>query len=493
MSYVRTSVMFASFVLLSFMVFYDSVIFRHSALLVLLPLIPLVLVFVAAPAARTTWSETVALRKTFTWWQGIWLLLFLSALVFRMRAAQDIDQSPLDIWAIYRVGLMLIVGLILCARLLSDRTKWLSVLFSGTLGILVLYPLLSMVSTLWSVRPSWTFYKSVEYLVDLAAIAAVIATVRSLQEYRKLVNWTWTLLGLLVATAWLGAIFDPADALLGGQTLGPLTVRLEGVMPSVDANSIGEICAILALVALNRMLNGPKVKQNRGWYAALFAVSLVTLFVSQTRAAMLAFVIGLALLLILLRRAWLVLAFGAVSGFAVLIALSFTNFGRTFSNFLLRGQSVQSVQGLSGRMDVWQASFDAFLQRPWTGYGGFAGSRFVVLPGIASQGSASSALSTYVDSMLDLGIWGPALLAVVVVAMVWFMFRATRGHYVRSADRPLAVEMFVVFAVILVRSVVTSNMVGHPALAFLTVVGFIEVARRQFAAAQRLEILRRAA
>jgi O-antigen ligase len=357
----------------------------------------------------------------------------------------------------------------------------------------VLYPLLAMVSTLWSVRPSWTFYKSVEYLVDLAAVAAVIAAVRSLQEYRKLVNWTWTLLGLLVATAWLGAIFDPADALLGGQTLGPLTVRLEGVMPSVDANSIGEICAILALVALNRMLNGPKVKQNRGWYAALFAVSLVTLFVSQTRAAMLAFVIGLALLLILLRRAWLVLAFGAVSGFAVLIALSFTNFGRTFSNFLLRGQSVQSVQGLSGRMDVWQASFDAFLQRPWTGYGGFAGSRFVVLPGIASQGSASSALSTYVDSMLDLGIWGPALLAVVVVAMVWFMFRATRGHYVRSADRPLAVEMFVVFAVILVRSVVTSNMVGHPALAFLTVVGFIEVARRQFAVAQRMEILRRAA
>jgi hypothetical protein len=493
MSYVRTSVMFASFVLLSFMVFYDSVIFRHSALLVLVPLIPLVLVFVAAPAARTIWSETVALRKTFTWWQGLWLLLFLSALVFRMRAAQDIDQSPLDIWAIYRVGLMLIVGLILCARLLSDRTKWLSVLFSGTLGILVLYPLLAMVSTLWSVRPSWTFYKSVEYLVDLAAIAAVIGTVRSLQEYRKLVNWTWTLLGLLVATAWLGAIFDPADALLGGQTLGPLTVRLEGVMPSVDANSIGEICAILALVALNRMLNGPKAKQNRGWYAALFAVSLVTLFVSQTRAAMLAFVVGLALLLILLRRAWLVLAFGAVSGFAVLIALSFTDFGRTFSNFLLRGQSVQSVQGLSGRMDVWQASFDAFLQRPWTGYGGFAGSRFVVLPGIASQGSASSALSTYVDSMLDLGIWGPALLAVVVVAMVWFMFRATRGHYVRSTDRPLAVEMFVVFAVILVRSVVTSNVVGHPALAFLTVVGFIEVARRQFAAAQRMEIVRRAA
>jgi len=211
MSYVRTSVMFASFVLLSFMVFYDSVIFRHSALLVLVPLIPLVLVFVAAPAARTIWSETVALRKTFTWWQGLWLLLFLSALVFRMRAAQDIDQSPLDIWAIYRVGLMLIVGLILCARLLSDRTKWLSVLFSGTLGILVLYPLLAMVSTLWSVRPSWTFYKSVEYLVDLAAIAAVIGTVRSLQEYRKLVNWTWTLLGLLVATAWLG----------GGSNAGP--------------------------------------------------------------------------------------------------------------------------------------------------------------------------------------------------------------------------------------------------------------------------------
>src|SRR5450432_663982 len=172
MTGIRTAVQLSGYALLTFLVFYALPLFRHPAILLLVPLLPITLVFVVAPAAKTVFRESISLRTSFTWFQGLWLVLFLSGLVFRVRAAQDIDQSPLDVWAAYRVGLVIIVALVLCARLVSDQTRWLGALFSGTLGVLTIYTLLSVTSTAWSVRPGWTFYKSIEYFVDLAVISA---------------------------------------------------------------------------------------------------------------------------------------------------------------------------------------------------------------------------------------------------------------------------------------------------------------------------------
>ena len=496
MTAIRTSFQLAGFALLTFLVFSGPALFRHTTILILVPMLPLVLVFFVAPAAKTALHESASLLVSFTWWQGLWLLLFLSGLVFRMRAAQDIDKSPLDIWAVYRAGLVLIVGLVLSARLVSDRTRWLGSLFSGTLGILAIYSLVSLTSTLWSVRPLWTSYKSIEYLVNIATISAIVVSVRSIRDYQKLMNWTWTLLGLLVGSAWIGAIIDPADGLYSsGERIGPLTMRLEGVMPSLDANSIGEFCAILALVALNRILNEPQAKRNRGWYVALVSASLVTLIFSQTRSAMVAFVIGLAVLLFVMRRTVLIVAYAWISTLSAVIVLAFTNVGRTFYQFLLRGESVQTVQGLSGRLVLWQASYDAFLHRPWVGYGGYAGSRFVVLPTIglqaqtnASTSVASSVLSTYVDSALDLGVWGPLLITIILIGAASSLIKIARSRYMAASDRPLAAEMLAVLSVVIIRSFVTENIVGHASLAFLTVIGFVAVAQRQERAAMRVQV-----
>jgi O-antigen ligase len=170
--------------------------------------------------------------------------------------------------------------------------------------------------------------------------------------------------------------------------------------------------------------------------------------------------------------------------------LKFTNLGRTLTDFFLRGESAQTAQGLSGRMDVWQLSIDAFLRRPWTGYGGFAGSRFVIIPGTAWEASGgSSASNTYLDSLLGLGVAGPLLIVVVVAAAAWFLFQAIRNSQVTSSDRPLTIEMLVVLSVIAVRSLISSNITGHPPLGFLAVIGFVEVARRQRVGARRRRIL----
>ena len=248
-------------------------------------------VFVLPGATKTLYIESSALFSSFTWWQGVWLLMVLSGLVFRVREVQDINAQPLDAWAGFRIAVEGIVAVILISRLVSGRTPWLRTLFLGLLAIMTAFVVIDLVSTSWSVKPLWTFYKSTEYLVDLSVVAALITTLRSTEELEKFANWTWTLIGCLLVTSWVGAIIDPADALEKGYTLGPLQARLTGLIPSSVrpmplANSVQSSESWRCIVCWTIRTNDSPA----AGMLFLFAASMVTLVFSQTRSAIGAYV-----------------------------------------------------------------------------------------------------------------------------------------------------------------------------------------------------------
>src|SRR2546425_8324014 len=109
---------------------------------------------------------------------------------------------PIDAWAAYRIALVCLTALILLMRLALRQTPWIGSLFRGLVGTLAIYALISLFSTLWSIYPAWTFYKTMEYFVELAVLAAVLTTVRSTEAYKSLFDWTWVLLGGLLVTVW---------------------------------------------------------------------------------------------------------------------------------------------------------------------------------------------------------------------------------------------------------------------------------------------------
>jgi hypothetical protein len=458
--------------------FYAAAPFRHTSLNLLLVLSPILIVFAAVPALRTLVQESGKLATSFTWWHGLWFFLFLSGLVFRVRDESDIHQSAIDGWAAFRIGLDALIALVLVQRLVTGRTTWLRALFGGLIGIMAIYPLLGLVSSTWSVAQAFTLFRSVEYLLDLSLLAAIVMTLDSVEAYESFANWTWTLLGLLVLSAWIGAIVDPADGLLEGYSYGPIRVRLEGVCPILDANSIGEYCAILAGIALCRLLDDPERKYDRGWYRFLFAASVITLIFTQTRAAVAAFIFAVILIFVATRRFLLGALAGATASLGGLILLTFTNFGDTIGSFLLRGQSVAEAEGLSGRAELWQFALQKIAERPWTGYGGYAGGRFVVLPGLGIPGK-SDVLSTLVEALLDLGVWGPAALIAVFLGIWWCLIRASRISCLNPQKRHLALETMMAASVVSLRSIVAGNITSHAALAFLTVLGCSEFLRRQ--------------
>jgi len=415
------------------------------------------------------------------------MLLFVSGFVFRARTQADINDEPVDGWALFRIGLVFTVALVLFLRICLRRTRWPSTLFSGVIGVFLLYPLISLISTAWSVRAPWTLYKSLEFLTDVFVLAVIVATLQTARDYTKLVNWTWTLLGLLIASAWVGAIVDPSEALFSDPTVRimALPARLVGVVPVVACNELSAASAVLALVALCRLFTDPGAQNRKGRYRVLLIAAVATLIITQTRGAYASFLIGLVLLLILTHRYRLAAVAGITAALGGSALLLFTNFGTTAMSFLLRGQSVDQASGISGRGEIWQDSLSKILEHPWIGYGGFAGARFAVF----SQNSiGASSLNSYIDSALNIGVWGPMILLIVIVAVGWSLLKSIDGSELSRVDSCLALEMFMAFVIILVSSFESGDLVTHPPLFFLTILGASEVLRRE-RKSLRMEIL----
>jgi hypothetical protein len=468
----------AVFTVFGLLAFAFMVPFNSTLRVVLVLSAPLALVFVMPSVAHVLVKETAELGRSFTWWQGLWVLVLVSGLVFRLRDVQSIDAQPIDGWALFRIGVESIVGVILIGRLVSEKTRWLRALFCGLIGIMAIFVMIDLVSTVWSVRPAWTFYKSLEYLVDLSVLSAVIVTVGSADEFESFVNLTWTLLGLMLLTAWIGAVLDPADAIEKGFALGPLQARLTGLIPNISANSIGEYSAILGIVALCRLIYDPERKFDRRWYCFLFIAAMATLVFSQTRSAIGGFIFAALVLLVVTRKILYGLVVGAVGAMMGVILVLFTDFGNVVWTYLLRGHDIQQAQGLTGRVEWWQFGIQKFMERPLIGYGAYAGGRFVILPELGRYGTPDLH-SSVVESLVDTGVWGPIVLLIAVVAIWWYLLRSIHNPRLELSENRLAMEASAVMGVIMMRCIVSGNLIDHPALAFLTVLGCAEYMRRR--------------
>jgi len=411
------------------------------------------------------------LARGLTWWHGLWAILLLSGLVFRVRDASSISAAPIDAWAAFRIALVSTTGVILCARLFLKRTEWLGALFRGLLGALTIYAIVCAASTLWSIYPAWTLYKSVEYLVDVSLLAAVLVTVSSAGEYESLFDWTWALLGGLLLSAWVGAVLWPEEAFVRAGDLIP--VRLSGVIPVMDQNTVGEFAAVLAIVSMTRLMWAAEDHRGRAFYGLLHVLGVVTLVISQTRVAIVGFLIGALLVLLLSRRIYVI----ALLTLAVIVLFSFTRAGELSAAYWQRGEQARELESLSGRLDLWQTAMEELQRRPTTGYGAYAGGRFLVGADVGNTVWPNT-LNTYVEVALGTGIWGLLPLLAGFLGTWGILIRAVVRHEPGTLEYRLALEAIGAFGVISARSFFSSNLIWHPALPFFAVLGFAELMRR---------------
>lgn len=404
--------------------------------------------------------------------------MFLSGLIFRQRDTQAIREAPVDFWAAYRISLVSVTALVLLVRLAFRQADWTPSLFRGLVGALAIYSSVCVASTLWSVYPAWTLYKSLEYLVDVALIAAILATVRSAQTYKALFDRTWMLLGGLLVTFWAEAVVWPENAWV--PTHGLLGVRLAGVVPALDQNSVGEIAAYLAIVGLSR-LHFSTCRGERALYRLVFALGLITLFLSQTRVAIVGFLVAALLVLFFCKptRLFTFLVLSPILVVIVAVLLWRTNLGDFLWALWTRGETPEMLQSLSGRLNTWEFGWKMFLEKPLTGYGAYAGGRFVVTDKVANP-FAAGVLNSYVEVIVGASIWALAPLLVALTGSWRFLIKSLSNYSHSSLERQLAVEAVGILAIITARSFFTDLLVWHAPLVFLLVLGYAELLRRRW-------------
>ena len=268
------------------------------------PMIAVILLFVPAMFLVVTGvSQGVHylsdLRAAWTWWHWLFLLLTFSTLVFRLRDNSAVSSNPIDAFAFLRIGPELIVVVVLWLRLRNRETNWRHSLFQGLLRVLAIYGIVCVISSVWSVYPAWTLYKSLELLIDVSTIAAILATISSSMEIRQMCNWIWLLYGIDLVWAWIGAAIWPSEV---ARRTGPFVVCVAGnffeqsgcIERDRECGRVSRGCALRS-----------KGRNDRAWYTLLLAFGLITLMASQTRNSMAGFVVGAILILVYERRVWL--------------------------------------------------------------------------------------------------------------------------------------------------------------------------------------------
>ena len=471
-------------VVLQFFAFVDKHTHSHRAyrdyIFVGLMALGLATIPLAYRTFRQGWGGGMDLLRSLKWYHWLWFIIFISGLVFRKRTASEGMEAPVDSAAVFRIGCVGLVGLVLLCQLFLKKVDWLGSVFRGIVGGLIVFDLMALFSTVWSVYAAWTFYKAVEYGVDVCMLAVVIYMCRKTDDWKKFFDWTWVLYGVMLANVWVWAILDPQDGLLKGGIygvagIGGLGVWLQGIFPDVSSNQIAEYAACLAVVALCRLLPLNRQREKTTWYVFLFLASFVTMIFAQTRSAVAGFCVAVFLIYLLSSR----VKQGAAIVIGSLVGIIATGFGDIIFDYLKRGQSANQLESFSSRLEWWEVALQKFSLYPFTGLGMWAAARFGVLAKIGFTQTATIH-SDWVEIIVGTGAWGLTPVLFVIGTGWVLLIRYVIKKDLAIEDRQVAYEGMAVLAVVCVRMFFMTDLSLHPPCHFFAALGCAEFLRRKY-------------
>jgi len=386
------------------------------------------------------------------------LLIMMGELVLRQRDADALASNPLDPAGMYRVlcigSALLLGGLALTSRVDPSEER----ITSRPFRLYCLYVLVVFIAVPLSIKPLFTAYRAVELAAGVVAVAGACRRVgrEGAERILSLIFW------FTVASAipiWIGAMIMPGSAF--SHVNSPFPIQLSGVWPPVSANGTGLIGAVISLWSLAKLLS----PQDRGDIGSrtlriLAVLGFVTLLLAQYRTGYIAYTVGLLVLLGVRARTtalWVIIG-------AILIAFGWGGqILQEATPILQRGATVETVEGLSGRLNYWSAALPVWRESPLFGRGLLTASRFEVLAKLGVT-STSTIHSTWVEALVGTGLVGVALLA--------SSFLITLARAFKDALRPAGrIVPLLLMTIFVVRSITgtTFEVAGSSSLLLLSI------------------------
>lgn len=212
--------------------------------------------------------------------------------------------------------------------------------------------------------------------------------------------------------------------------------RLNSTIPAISANVLGVAIGAAILALLLRV--GPR------WATETWArwplLATYALLLLATRSRIIAAVIAVALLAAALVAMWrsaeafaggLIAAAGGVA--ALWWVLESREAQAALADFLARGQTATGLATLTGRTVIWERALDFWSWgHTWWGAGYYTGHRFDLPEFDPLFRGYSNIDSTWIESLVDVGLVGTVLLAAFALIGTWRVLRVGTDRYTKA-------------------------------------------------------------
>ena len=358
-------------------------------------------------------------------WVLIWGGMYSDISGFKV---EGLLASPLSFVLTLR-PFMPVLAMAFCLVLLARKRTITLALERGPFLMLSLYGLLGAVFFFMSPEPFISLYWGGLFL----SVPFVVWTLISADDPEGRLKLLMNINAGVILVMVLFYIAGPLWPILKGAH-NPRLYKLPFGLGLQTANGVGRFAGVLALIALSR-LRGQELFKRVLW-AGLLAASVLALALSESRTAILGFIVGSLLILIANRKfSWL----------AVMVPGIFFFLYKAWFVWRFKG-SLENAFFLTGRETTWRKALSISLQSPLAGHG-FHADRLMI--------EGEHVHMAYLHSLIQSGILGAILFAGALIGL-WIVIARNRiiqrTAFVQGVSNFLLTECLAVLGFLSARS-----------------------------------------
>jgi O-antigen ligase len=384
----------------------------------------------------------------------LWLLVWggMYSDVSRFQA-ESLLAGPLSFVLTLRPFLP-VLAMALCLVLLARRRTIALALEPGPFLMFSLSGLLGAVFFFLSPEPFFSLYWAGLFLSAPFVVWTLVHTGEPEARLGLLMNINAAVIIVMV----IFYIAGPLWPILRGAH-NPRLYKLPFGLGLQTANGVGRFAAVLAILALSR-LRGPELYKRVLW-AGLLVVSVIALALSESRTAILGFIVGSLLVVIANKKfTWLAAAVPGIFYFLY----------KAWFVWRFKG-SLENAFFLTGRETTWRKALEVALRSPLVGHG-FHADRLML--------EGEHVHMAYLHSLIQSGILGALLFTGAVVGLWVVVARhriIPRTVHVAGPANFLLTESLAVLGFLTARSFFesTAAFYGVDLLLFVPVMAYLQV------------------
>lgn len=348
---------------------------------------------------------------------GLWFLLFMTVLrtTLLVRRRDTADFDSVDSSAYFAIALIVSIVALLVVH---PRARG-SLMRLGTSSavLLISYLALAALSAFWSLNPAFTLFRAGEVI---AVFGALFVLMEGFDDWRKAERAMLATLMMVTVLAFFQRVIT------GG-------ISVSGLHTNVYTVTAG--MAFLYTLAESLRADPQRKQMLRRWMTGFLFFALI----GTSAGSNIGIAIGVMILLPFLSRSKVIVVPAALACIALVAIMGISE--EIVETTLLSGRSIDEASNLTGRMYLWYAYWNAFMDSPVIGHG------FAIVARLGDQFggvATTNAHNGFIEAGAGLGLIGFLLLLLYSFRLVSEVMSARRAQIIGGLGCFAAIIMMLV-------------------------------------------------